>query len=91
MKIRSDHFKEHEKEREESDARFEKMTGVKPLHTGSDCEPADLYGKRVNLDMEDEENLEKTADDIQDVYGLEPSVIEPDNGGLAKEDDDGDY
>lgn len=53
-----------------------------------DCEPADLYGKRVNLDKNDSTNLGKTADDIKDVYCLESSPTEKDMGGLAVEDND---
>ena len=55
------------------------------------CVPVDLYGKRVNLDQNDATNLGKTADDIQDVYGLTPG--NDNSTGLAKEEegvDDGD-
>lgn len=54
-----------------------------------DCEPVDLYGKRVNLDKNDPDNFEETAEDIQNVYGLKPSVNEQDQkteqGGVAHE------
>ena len=81
MKVKSDKYLGYEKERK---ARLEAFG----ITSASDCEPVDMYGKRVNLDQNDASNLSKTADDIQDHYGLEPSPNEPDNGGLAEKDDE---
>jgi len=65
MKIKSDHYKPYKEKMEEISKDMKGMGFGVP-----DCEPADLYGKRVNLDQNDKSNLGETAEDIQEFYGL---------------------
>lgn len=53
---------------------------------GVEITPVDMYGRRVNLDKNDPTNLQKTADDIQDVYGM--NTLDSDKTDTDKDDDD---
>lgn len=61
MRIKSDHYKNYAEEMNERFGDF----------FGPELVPVDLYGKRVNLNKNDPTNMEKTAEDIKEFYGLD--------------------